>query len=227
MEVTNPVTGARLREHLPDPANTTPTRQFAPGRDPGRLARATSGSRSAASARRSTWAWPRATSILLASSGNFGVNFMKGLLRRLAPGHGADGDRRLRRHVPELAGGPADDDRLLRRRPGGLRASWSISPARAMLGGGPFESLIRLLDARQPDDATWRRPLAVVIAKTLDSLVMPVMSRAGLHRPQLPGARRQQHGGRRLRRELGADRRRTCSWPWPTPCRSPSPDTSS
>ena len=31
----------------------------------------------------------------------------EGALRRLAPGHGPDRHRRLRRHVPELAGGPA------------------------------------------------------------------------------------------------------------------------
>src|SRR5262249_55559699 len=45
-----------------------------------------------------------------------------------------------------------------------------------LVGGGPFESLIRLLshDNQVSDLAP---TLAVVSAKTLDSLVMPVMSR--------------------------------------------------
>jgi len=46
----------------------------------------------------------------------------------------------------------------------------------SMLGGGPFESLIRLLSHdNQMSDLT--PTLAVVTAKTLDGLVMPVMSR--------------------------------------------------
>ena len=71
----------------------------------------------------------------------------------------------------------------------------------ACSAAGPFESLIRLLthDNQMSDLAPTAGGL---IAKTLDSLVMPVMSRAGLHRAQLPGARREQHGGRRVRREL-------------------------
>ena len=65
---------------------------------------------------------------LLSSSGNFGVNYMKGLLRHLASGHGADRHRRLRRHVPELAGRPSDDHRLLRRRPARLRLPGRFHP---------------------------------------------------------------------------------------------------
>jgi hypothetical protein len=46
----------------------------------------------------------------------------------------------------------------------------------SLLGGGPFESLIRLLaHDNQMSDLT--PTLAVVTAKTLDALVMPVMSR--------------------------------------------------
>jgi hypothetical protein len=46
----------------------------------------------------------------------------------------------------------------------------------ALIGGGPFESLIRLLSHdNQMSDLT--PTLAVVTAKTLDALVMPVMSR--------------------------------------------------
>jgi hypothetical protein len=46
----------------------------------------------------------------------------------------------------------------------------------SLLGGGPFESLIRLLSHdNQMSELT--PTLAVVTAKTLDSLVMPVMSR--------------------------------------------------
>ena len=45
-----------------------------------------------------------------------------------------------------------------------------------MLGGGPFESLIRLLS--HDNQMTELAPtLGVVVAKTFDSLVMPVMSR--------------------------------------------------
>ena len=39
--------------------------------------------------------------------GKFRLQLHEGALRRLAAGHGLDRDRRLRRHVPELAGGPA------------------------------------------------------------------------------------------------------------------------
>ena len=45
----------------------------------------------------------------------------EGALRHLAAGHGADGHRRLRRDVPELAGGAVDDHLLLRRRAARLR----------------------------------------------------------------------------------------------------------
>ena len=48
--------------------------------------------------------------------------------------------------------------------------------SQSLLGGGPFESLIRLLT--HDNQMTELAPtLAVVTAKTLDSLVMPVMSR--------------------------------------------------
>ena len=54
----------------------------------------------------------------------------EGALRRLAPGDGPDRHRRLRRHVPELAGGPLDDDRLLRRRAARLRLPGRLHRAR-------------------------------------------------------------------------------------------------
>ena len=60
--------GRRTRAPAPTYRNIFPIReyytnkQYLPAVAPGRLARRRSGSRSAASARRSTWAWPRATS---------------------------------------------------------------------------------------------------------------------------------------------------------------------
>ena len=70
-----------------------------------------------------------------------------------------------------------------------------------MLGGGPFESLIRLL-THDNQMSTWPRPLAVVIAKTLDSLVMPVMSMLVYIVPNFPALDVSNTRGRRVRRQL-------------------------
>ena len=52
-----------------------------------------------------------------------------------------------------------------------------------ILGGGPFESLIRLLS--HDNQVNELAPtLGVVVAKTFDSMVMPVMSTDGLPDPQ-------------------------------------------
>ena len=88
---------------------------------------------------------------LLASVGQLRRQLHEGPVRHLAPGHGPDGHRRLRRHVPELAGGAADDHRLLRRRPGRLRLPGRFHPP-----GHPGRRAVRVADpaahARQPDD---------------------------------------------------------------------------
>ena len=178
-------------------------KQAIPSRAPGRLARATSRSRSAASARRSTSAWPRATSYILAESGNFGANFMKGLFGVW-----------LQAMVLTAIGVFA-----------GTFLSWPVAllttiaffvagqvafalPARtsrrqSLLGGGPFESLIRLLShdnqmTRAGADAGGRHGQDARLAGHAGHVA------AGLHRAELRGARRQQHGRRRVRRHAGA-----------------------
>ncbi len=157
---------------------------------------------------------------LLAAVGKFRLQLHEGALRRLAPGHGLDGHRRLRRHVPELAGGPLDDHRLLRRRPAGFRL-----PGRLLPTGDPGRRPVRVADPdphpRQPDvgtDADGRRRARqdARLARHAGDVD------AGLPRPQLPGARRQQHGGRRLHGELADHRSSIRCWPWLTPCRSRS-----
>ena len=67
---------------------------------------------------------------LLFQLGELRRQLHEGAVRHLASGPGADRHRRVRRHLPELAGRPPDDHRLLLRRPARLRLSWSISPAR-------------------------------------------------------------------------------------------------
>lgn len=112
---------------------------------------------------------------LLASAGNFGANFMKGLFGVW-----------LQAMVLTAIGVFA-----------GTFLSWPVAllttvsffvagqvafaflldfTRQSMLGGGPFESLIRLLTHdNQMSDLT--PTLSVVTAKTLDAIVMPVMSR--------------------------------------------------
>ena len=58
---------------------------------------------------------------LLSSNRELRHQLHEGALRRLAPGHGAHRHRRVRGHLPELARGTADHDRLLRRRPAALQ----------------------------------------------------------------------------------------------------------
>ena len=125
----------------------------------------------------------------------------EGAVRRLAPGDGPDGHRRLRRHLPELAGGAADDDRVLRGRAGRVRL-----PARVHAAEPARRRAVRVADppavARQPDDRADADPGGRHGQDArLDRHAGHVP--AGLHRPELLGARRQQHGRRRLRRRLG------------------------
>ena len=100
--------------------------------------------------------------------------------------------------------------------------SWGL----LMVGGGPFESLIRLLghenmheqpagDARRPDGQDARRPGHADHGPPR------------LHRAELRRDGRQQHRGRRVRRRLAAAASTTCWAPLPTPCPSPSPGISS
>ena len=95
-----------------------------------------------------------------------------------------------------------------------------------ILGGGPFESLDPPPDAREPDAASWRRPPAVVTAKTLDSLVMPVMSLFVYVVPNFQALDVSNTVADGF--AVGWSRwSPTRFWPWPMPCRSPSSDTSS
>jgi hypothetical protein len=111
---------------------------------------------------------------LLSSSGNFGVNYMKGLfgiwLQALVlTAIGVFAGTFLSWPVALLT-------TIAFFIAGQLAFAFLVDFTRqAILGGGPFESLIRLLthDNQMSDLA----PTAgVIIAKTLDSLVMPVMS---------------------------------------------------
>ena len=80
----------------------------------------------------------------------------------------------------------------------------------AVLGGGPFESLIRLLThdnqmSELAPTAGGRHRQDARLARHAGHVA------AGLHRAELPGARRQQHGRRRVRRRLDRHRSATCS----------------
>ena len=96
----------------------------------------------------------------------------------------------------------------------------------SLLGGGPFESLIRLLThdnqmTRADADARGGRRQDVRRPDHAGHVA------AGLRRPQLRGARRHQHGGRGVRRRRWPRCSATPCWPSATPCRSPSPAISS
>ena len=70
-----------------------------------------------------------------------------------------------------------------------------------IVGGGPFESLIRLLVARQPDERAGADPgRGRGQDARLDRHAGDVPD--GLPDPQPVDARRQQHRGRRVRRQL-------------------------
>ena len=93
------------------------------------------------------------------------------------------------------------------------------------MGGGPFESLIRILTHdNQMIDLT---PTAgVVLAKTLDSLVMPVMSMLVYLVPNfqaLDVSNMVADGFMVSWRMIGS----ILCWPWRTLCRSRSPAISS
>ena len=75
----------------------------------------------------------------------------EGPLRHLAPGHGPDRHRRLRRDVPELAGGPADHHLLLRRRAARLQLPGRLHPP-GDHGRRPVRVADPPADPRQPDE---------------------------------------------------------------------------
>ncbi|MGC8642558.1 MAG: hypothetical protein ACP5XB_22100 [Isosphaeraceae bacterium] len=111
---------------------------------------------------------------LLSSSGNFGTNFMKGLFgvwlqAMVLCAIGIFAGTFLSWPVALLT-------TIAFFFAGQLAYSFLVDFTRQnILGGGPFESLIRLVthdNQMSQLDPTW----GVVIAKTLDSLVMPVMS---------------------------------------------------
>ena len=82
---------------------------------------------------------------ILADSGNFGANFMKGLFgvwlqAMVLTAIGVFAGTFLSWPVALL-----DHDRVLRGRPGRVQLPARTSRSRRLLGGGPFESLIRLL----------------------------------------------------------------------------------
>ena len=144
---------------------------------------------------------------LLADSGNFGVNYMKGLFgvwlqAMVLTAIGVFAGTFLSWPVALLT-------TIVFFVAGQLAFAFLVDFSRqAILGGGPFESLIRLSDPRQPDDgadADGRRRARqdARLARHAGDVD------AGLHRPQLPGAGRQQHGGRRLHGELAHDGART------------------
>lgn len=111
---------------------------------------------------------------LLSSSGNFGVNYMKGLLgiwlqAMVLTAIGVFAGTFLSWPVALLT-------TIAFFFAGQLAYGFLVDFTRqAILGGGPFESMIRLLT--HDNQMSELAPTAgVVIAKTLDSLVMPVMS---------------------------------------------------
>ena len=138
---------------------------------------------------------------LLSSSGNFGFNYMKGLFgvwlqAMVLTAIGVFAGTFLSWPVALL-----DDHLLLRRRaaclclPGGL-----LAPGRS-LGGGPFESLIRIVS--HDNQMTELTPTAGGRAGQDARLAGHAGDvDAGLPRAQFPGTRRQQHGRRRLHGEL-------------------------
>ena len=156
---------------------------------------------------------------LLARSGNFGFNYMKGLFgiwlqAMVLTAIGVFAGTFLSWPVALLT-------TIAFFVAGQLAFSFLVDFTRqAILGGGPFESLIRLLThdnqmSRTGTDGRRRArqdPRFAGHARDVD---------AGLHRPELSGAGRQQHGGRRLRGELAHDRGQYAAWPSPTPCRFP------
>jgi hypothetical protein len=112
---------------------------------------------------------------ILVQSGNFGANFMKGLFgvwlqAMVLTGIGVFAGTFLSWPVALLT-------TIFFFIAGQVAFAFLLQFTQAtLLGGGPFESLIRLLthDNQMSDLAP---TMAVVTAKTLDSLVMPVMSR--------------------------------------------------
>lgn len=112
---------------------------------------------------------------LLADSGNFGTNFMKGLF-------GVWLQAMVLTAIGVFAGSFLSWPVALLTTLAFFFAGWVAFTflleftRQSILGGGPFESLIRLVT--HDNQTTELTPtVAVVIAKTLDSLVMPIMSR--------------------------------------------------
>ena len=224
--MTNPRTGARVRATSSRSASTTPTSSAIPLGDPGRLDGATCRIEVRCISPTQYLGMAESDLYLLVQLGQLRHQLHEGALRRLAPGHGPDGHRRLRRHVPELAGGPADDDRLLRRRPGRLRL-----PARLHPPGHPGRRPVRVADPaahpRQPDERAgadrWRS------SSPRRSTRSSCRSCRGWS-TSCPTSRRSTSATRvadGFAVSWAHDGRQHCCWPSPTPCRSPSPDTSS
>ena len=223
LEATNPGTGRRVPQHLPDPRvlhqqAVVPAALLAGS--PGRLqveVRCISPTQYLGMAESDLF--------LLAQSGNFGTNFMKGLFGVW-----------LQAMVLTAIGVFA-----------GTFLSWPVAllttiaffvagqvafaflldfTRQSLLGGGPFESLIRLLS--HDNQMTELTPtLAVVTAKTLDALVMPVMSRLVYIVPNFSALDVSNTVADGFAVSWAADRRQPPAGRRPTPCRSPSPAISS
>ena len=160
---------------------------------------------------------------LLSSSGNFGVNYMKGLFgiwlqAMVLTAIGVFAGTFLSWPVALLT-------TIAFFVAGQLAFGFLVDFTRqAILGGGPFESLIRLLthDNQMSDLA----PTAgVVIAKTLDSLVMPVMSMLVYVVPNFQALDVSNTVADGFAVSWARSWPIPC-WPWPMPCRSRSSHTS-
>ena len=196
IEVENPRTGYKYRTNLSIHEYYT-NKRLLPGGVPGWVARRLKVTIRCKSATQYL-GMAESDFYLLASEGDFGLNFFKGLLGIW-----------LQAMVLATIGVFA-----------GTFLSWPVALLftvaffvaghaavsvlgqffrQTMVGGGPFEALIRLLTHDNQMSELAATPGAVV-AKSLDAVVTPVMSADGLPHPQPLLARRQQHRGRRVRR---------------------------
>ncbi len=120
---------------------------------------------------------------ILASSGNFGVNFMKGML-------GVWLEAMILTAIGVFAGTflswPVALLTTLAFWAAGLAAFGFLQQIAegTVTGGGPFESLVRVL-SHNNQVSQLAPTVAVVAAKTLDALVMPVLSRLAFIVPNL------------------------------------------
>ena len=146
---------------------------------------------------------------ILADSGNFGANFMKGLFcvwlqAMVLTAIGVFAGTFLSWPVALLT-------TIAFVVAGQVAFSFLLNfSQQTLLGGGPFESLDPAPDAREPGvGAIPDRGGGHGQDARLDRHAGH--GPAGLHRAELHGARRQQHGRRRVRRPLGRCWPRTCS----------------